>query len=96
MDRTWTKERVVAVIVVALQTIAATLFHKTETGPLAAAGWGVLCTVPGLVIIWFRESLSVTGFDRGVLRESPPLMIDVLGWLFLIGLPVIFMYGLLP
>ena len=47
-------------------------------------------------MIWFREGLSVIGFDRGVSRDSPPLLIDAVGWLFLIGLPVIFLYGLLP
>jgi hypothetical protein len=31
-----------------------------------------------------------------VLRESPPLFIDVIGWLFLVLLPVIFLYKLLP
>jgi hypothetical protein len=47
-------------------------------------------------MIWFREALSVTGFDRGVLHDSPPLFIDLIGWLFLFALPVIFLYKLLP
>ena len=91
-----TKERLVALLVVVAQTVAAGIYHKSDAGQVVAAGLGFLLSLPGLVLIWFRESLSVTGFDRGVLRESPPLMIDMLGWLFLLGMPVIFLYGLFP
>ncbi len=91
-----TVERIVALVVVGVQVVAALSFSTVSRSPgiLAASAAGL--TLPGLVMIWFREGLSVTGFDRGVLHDSPPLLIDVLGWAFLILLPVIFLYGLLP
>jgi hypothetical protein len=91
-----TTERIVALVIVVVNVVAAVLFSPVSpnVGLVAAAALG-LC-LPGLAMIWFREALSVTGFDRGVLHESPPLFIDVIGWLFLILLPVIFLYKLLP
>lgn len=89
-------ERVVALVIVALNVLAAVIFSSVSPniGIVAIAAFG-LC-LPGLAMIWFREALSVTGFDRGVLRESPPFFIDLIGWLFLIVLPLIFLYKLLP
>jgi hypothetical protein len=89
-------ERIVALVIVVLNVLAAVLFSSVSpnVGIVAAAALG-LC-LPGLVMIWFREALSVTGFDRGVLHDSPPLFIDLIGWLFLFALPVIFLYKLLP
>ena len=91
-----TTERIVALVVVVLNVVAAVCFStvSTKIGIVAASALGL--SLPGLAMIWFREALSVTGFDRGVLRESPPLFIDLIGWLFLIVLPVIFLYKLLP
>jgi hypothetical protein len=91
-----TKERVVALVIVVINVIGAVLFSTVSQnkGLIALSAFG-LC-LPGLAMIWFREALSVTGFDRGVLRESPPLFIDVIGWLFLVVLPVLFLYKLLP
>jgi hypothetical protein len=91
-----TTERIVALVIVVVNVVAAVLFSPVSPnmGLVAASALG-LC-LPGLAMIWFREALSVTGFDRGVLRESPPLFIDVIGWLFLVLLPVIFLYKLLP
>jgi hypothetical protein len=91
-----TKERIVALVIVVLNIVAALLFATVSPnlGILAAAAFGL--SLPGLAMIWFREALSVTGFDRGVLHDSPPIFIDVIGWLFLVLLPVIFLYRLLP
>jgi hypothetical protein len=91
-----TKERLVALVIVVLNVVAAVLFATVSPnrGIVAASAFGL--SLPGLAMIWFREALSVTGFDRGVLHDSPPLFIDVIGWLFLVLLPVIFLYRLLP
>jgi hypothetical protein len=91
-----TKERIVALVIVVLNIVAALLFATVSPnlGLIAAAAFGL--SLPGLTMIWFREALSVTGFDRGVLHDSPPIFIDVIGWLFLVLLPVIFLYRLLP
>jgi hypothetical protein len=91
-----TKERIVALVIVVVNVAVAAIFSTVSrnVGLVAASAFG-LC-LPGLAMIWFREALSVTGFDRGVLHDSPPLFIDVIGWLFLVLLPVIFLYKLLP
>jgi hypothetical protein len=93
---TLTKERIIAIAIVVVQVALAVSFSTVSRhwGFLIAAALAL--SLPGLMMIWFREGLSVTGFDRGVLRDSPPLLIDVLGWLFLIAFPIIFLYGLLP
>ena len=86
----------VALVVVVLNVAAAVFYSQVSRSLGIVAGSALLLSIPGLAIIWFREALSVTGFDRGVLRESPPLFLDVIGWLFLIALPIIFLAGLLP
>jgi hypothetical protein len=91
-----TKERLIALIVVALNVVAAVVYSRVSSNRGFIAGSALVLSIPGLAIIWFREALSVTGFDRGVLRESPPIFLDVIGWLFLIALPIIFLAGLLP
>ena len=91
-----TTERVVALVIVVVNVVSAVLFSRVSSNMVlvGAAAFGL--SLPGLAMIWFREALSVTGFDRGVLHDSPPVFIDVIGWLFLIVLPVIFLYKLLP
>jgi hypothetical protein len=91
-----TTERVVALVIVVVNVVVAALFSTVSpnVGLVAASALG-LC-LPGLAMIWFRDALSVTGFDRGVLHDSPPAFIDIIGWLFLLVLPVIFLYKLLP
>jgi hypothetical protein len=88
-----TKERLVALIVVVLNVVAAVVYSRVSPSRGFIAGSALVLSIPGLAIIWFREALSVTGFDRGVLRESPPVFLDVIGWLFLIALPIIFWPG---
>jgi hypothetical protein len=91
-----TKERLVALVVVVVNIVAAVLYSKVSQKLGIVAGSAFLLSLPGLAIIWFREALSVTAFDRGVGRESPPLFLDVIGWLFMIAFPVLFLGGFLP
>jgi hypothetical protein len=91
-----TKERLVALVVVVVNVVAAILYSKVSQKVGVVAGSAFLLSMPGLAIIWFRDALSVTAFDRGVRRDSPPLFLSVIGWLFLIALPIIFLGGLLP
>jgi hypothetical protein len=90
------KERVAALVIVAANVAAAFFFASVSPNVALRSAAALGLCLPGLAMIWFREALSVTGFDRGVLRDSPPVFIDVIGWLFLILLPVIFLYKLLP
>jgi hypothetical protein len=93
---TLTTERVIALVVVVLNVVAAILYSKVSQKVGIVAGSAFLLSLPGLAIIWFRDALSATAFDRGVMRESPPLFVDVIGWLFLVALPIIFLGGFLP
>jgi hypothetical protein len=93
---TLTTERVVALVVLVLNVVAAILYSKVSQKVGIVAGSAFLLSLPGLAIIWFRDALSATAFDRGVMRESPPLFVDVIGWLFLVALPIIFLGGFLP
>ena len=47
-----------------------------------------------LALIWFPDELgSLTGYvGRGgnINTETPPILISIIGWLFLVGLPVLF------
>jgi len=57
-------------------------------------GFGVLMalfvSLVGLTLIWFAEPLAETGcFSRGVALSSPPLLIEAIGWLFLVGYPLL-------
>jgi len=45
-----------------------------------------------LALIWFPEELgSLTGFVRGgnINTETPPILVSIAGWFFLVGLPVL-------
>lgn len=53
----------------------------------------VAICAPGLVLIWFPEALGEIGcFARGVAHTSPPALIAAIGWVFLVGYPVLLAY----
>jgi hypothetical protein len=63
------------------------------------AGWGAIqvCIAVALplALIWFpKECGSFKGFvGRGyVNQESPAVLVSLLGWLFLVGFPVLFWF----
>ena len=70
---------------------------------LAVASYGlttglkvcVILLLP-LALIWFPDELgSLTGIyiqHSLVNRESPPVLICLMGWFFLVGLPLLLMY----
>jgi hypothetical protein len=91
-----TKERFAALVVFIANIVAALIYSKVSRNLGIIAGSACIASLPGLTIIWFRDSLSATAFDRGVMRESPPVLLGAIGWLFLIGLPIIFLGGFLP
>jgi hypothetical protein len=64
---------------------------------LGVPGFGVFIAIvvsfAGLMLIWFAEPLAETGcFSRGVPHSSPPLLIEGIGWLFLVGYPVLLVW----
>lgn len=54
----------------------------------------LLAVVMPLLLIWFPDELgSATNYFAGhsfrVNAETPPILISIMGWLFLIGLPLL-------
>jgi hypothetical protein len=60
-------------------------------GGIKGLGFGVILLFP-LALIWFPEPIgSITGIvGRGyVSLETPPFFVALVGWFFLVGVPVI-------
>jgi len=74
--------------------VYAVLLIVNQSAETACKGCAVLL-LP-LALIWFPEELgSMTGyFWKGsyVNAESPPILLSILGWFFLVGLPVLFYF----
>lgn len=56
----------------------------------------VVLLVP-LALIWFPDEIgSATGYFAGhslrVDVETPPILISIMGWIFLVGFPVLFYF----
>lgn len=66
---------------------------------IPTAGWGaiqvcVMVALP-LALIWFPEECgSFTGYVRGgfIDQQSPAILVSMMGWFFLVGLPVLFWF----
>jgi hypothetical protein len=61
-----------------------------------AASYCCMVLLLPLALIWFPDKLgSMTDyFMKGsyVTAESPPLLLSIVGWFFLVGLPVLFYF----
>jgi hypothetical protein len=56
---------------------------------LRSAEWCALAFV-AVALIWFSEPIaSATGFLGGASGETPPGFIAFMGWVFLVGLPLV-------
>lgn len=67
------------------------LFVVTQSG--AAASYCCVVLLLPLALIWFPDKLgSMTDyFVKGsyVTAESPPILLSLVGWFFLVGLPLL-------
>jgi hypothetical protein len=53
----------------------------------------IVVSLFGLMLIWFAEPLAETGcFSRGIAHSSPPLLIEGIGWLMMIGYPLLLVW----
>ena len=77
--------------VIALGYGIAIVVNEGGITPNAIKGFFVLL-LP-LALIWFPEEIgSFTGYvSRGstIDNETPPILVSLMGWLFLVGLPVL-------
>jgi hypothetical protein len=88
-----TKDKLASVLLFAVIAVAATIFLPTWGVPGFGVFMALLVSLLGLTLIWFAEPLAETGcFSRGVALSSPPLMIEAVGWLFLVGYPVLLVW----
>jgi hypothetical protein len=92
----FTKDRVLALVVTIANGVLGAWFGHFSGTLGREAGIAVLLSLPGLAIIWFRESLQdkELAFPRGVRNESPPVLLALLGWLFLLAVTVFSLYRL--
>src|ERR1700677_4379140 len=93
-----------AIMVVTKDKIAALAFFALIVGlaavvlpPIGVPGFGVFIALVvslfGLTLIWFAEPLAESGcFSRGIAHSSPPIMIEAMGWLMLIGYPLLLVW----
>ena len=87
------KDKVVALAVVAVNVSAAMFFPGSKaTSAITAA----LASLPGLTLVWFRETLANTAFARGVAHSSPSGLVGFIGWLMLLFFPLLFVYQISP
>jgi hypothetical protein len=77
-------------VLIALGYIAANIIHFGVTRVVVAIAIALL--VP-LALIWFPDEIGTfTGYvGRGgyINQETPPILITIMGWFFLVGMPVI-------
>jgi hypothetical protein len=82
-----------ALVFLTVGVLGATLFNPFESHA-AGAVLAALLALPGALLIWFSEDIGeFAGFSRGVFRASPPALVMVLGWLFLLGLPLLYAWA---
>ena len=89
-----TKERIITLLVVIANGILGATIGKFSDSRLWEATFAVLMSLPGMLVIWNKESLSVTGLTRGLRRDSPPSLLDLIGWFFLLVMPILYVYEL--
>ncbi|HXY32802.1 MAG TPA: hypothetical protein VEI07_01160 [Planctomycetaceae bacterium] len=85
-----TKDKVLSLLVFAVVAVATVMVLTAAAVPGIGVLFALLVSFGGLLLIWFAEPLAETGcFSRGVPRPSPSGLIMVIGWIFLIGYPLL-------
>ena len=85
-----TKDKLASLLLFALLVALAAILLPFGGVPAFAVPVALVISLLGLTLIWFAEPLAETGcFSRGVAVSSPPLLIQAIGWLFLVGYPVL-------
>jgi hypothetical protein len=89
---TITKDQLAAVVVFILNGVAGAAFGGFAASPLAAGIWVLVLSTPGLFIIWCRDVLAFSGPSTGYMRPSSPGIVAGLGWVYLVAIPLFFVY----
>ena len=88
-----TKDKLASLLLFGVIAALAAILLPSWGVPGFGVSVALLVSLLGLTLIWFAEPLAETGcFSRGVALSSPPLLIEAIGWLFLIGYPVLLVW----
>src|SRR4051794_7470126 len=85
-----TKDKLASLVVFAIVALLSVFYLR----PVAMLGVGVFVALVvallGMALIWFAEPLGeVASFSRGVPHPPPPLLIEIFGWILLVGYPLV-------
>ncbi len=91
-----TKDRLLALVVTIANGVLGAWLGSFSQSHVQEAGFAILLSLPGLAIIWLREILQDRdlAFPRGLPAESPPVLLAIIGWLFLLVIPMLYVYKL--
>ena len=90
---TLTKDKVASLLVFCVLVLVSLTVLLPLGLPGANLFVGFMMALAGLALIWFAEPLAETScFSRGISHQSPPLLIEAFGWLFLVGYPVLLVW----
>jgi hypothetical protein len=85
-----TKDKVLSLLVFGVVAIAIVTLLNAAAVPGIGVLVGLLVSFGGLLLVWFAEPLAeVSCFSRGVPHPSPSGLVMVIGWIFLIGYPLL-------
>lgn len=89
-------DRWLALVVTIVNGVLGGWLGSFSQSHIKEAGLAVLLSLPGLAVIWFRESLqdSELAFPRGIRRDSPPVLLALIGWILLLVIPMLYVYRL--
>ena len=85
-----TKDNVLSLVVFAAVAVALVTILSAAAVPGIGLFVALMVSLGGLALIWFAEPLGETAcFSRGVPRPSPAPLISLIGWIFLVGYPLL-------
>ncbi len=85
-----TKNKVLSLVVFAAVAVALVTTLTAAAVPGIGLFIALMVSLFGLILIWFAEPLGETAcFSRGVPRPSPAPLINIIGWIFMVGYPLL-------
>lgn len=88
------KERTVSIVVVIANGVLGVTIGDFFSNPLWDAVFAVVVSLPGLIVIWNKRALASIDLTRGLHRDTPPSLLDLIGWFFLLVMPVLYVFQL--
>ena len=84
------KDKIAALVAFAIVEVTAPLYFRSVGMPDMGFFVAFVFAVFGLALVWFAEPLGeIACFSRGIAHTTPPVMIEAMGWILLIGYPLL-------